>query len=114
MTDLSIAKKLFERAFHSEGDRQRLIQQKARKYERDITSALLTNESEAMEIAGDILGFIEPETMVHIMRCALRGDLSGANVARQLIACEIDESVKRVAEHRAVRDVEAMTPEDFS
>lgn len=93
--------------FHSEQDRQELIGKKADVIAKDITAALMTSDAEALEIATDMLGFMEPETMVHVIRCALRGDISGANIARQLILSEMDSSIKRTAEHRAIKQVEA-------
>ncbi|MGE5650920.1 MAG: hypothetical protein ACM34A_12055 [Bacillota bacterium] len=93
--------------FHSEQDRQEAIGKKADAIAKEITAALMTDESEATEIASDMLGFMEPETLVHIMRCALRGDLPGANIARQLLLSEMDSSIKRTAEHRAIKQVES-------
>jgi hypothetical protein len=107
----TVSEQVFKHTRHSEADRQRYIDQTAKRIERDIYGDLLRKDDEALEIAGDILGFMEPETMVHIMRCALRGDISGANVARQFVLSAIDESVKRTAELRAVRHVEEMQPE---
>lgn len=93
--------------FHSEQDRQELIGKKANAIAKEITAVLMTDESEALEIADDIIGHMEPETMVHILRCALRGDISGANIARQLLLSEMDSSIKRTSEHRAIKLVEA-------
>jgi hypothetical protein len=101
--DQSFAQIFGKPQFDSEAARQEAIGKLAKSIEQDITAALLTNETESLEIAGDMLGFMEPETMAVILRCALRGD---ANAARQLILKTMDESVKRTAELRAVRHVE--------
>ena len=108
-----IAERLFQRAFHSEADRQDLIAKKARGIEQSIYASLMKDNAEALEIAGCVIGFMEDETMAHMLRCTLTGDISGANVTRQLLMIEIDAAVRRTAELRAIREVEAMTPEDF-
>jgi hypothetical protein len=89
--------------FDSEAAHQEAIGKLAKSIEQDITAALLTNESESLEIAGDMLGFMEPETMAIVMRCALRGEV---DAMRSLVLKTMDESVKRTAELRAVRHVE--------
>lgn len=113
MTDLSIAERLYKRHLHSEQDRQEEIQRRAARIEQHLVSVFMKSDSEALEIAGDILGFMEPEVMMHILRCNIRGGAAGLAVSRQFSLNEFNESVKRIAEHRAIKEVEALTPEDF-
>lgn len=110
MSNLSIAQRLYKREFASEASRQELIDEKAKRNAQDITKNLLSVDSEAIEVADDIIGFMEPEKMASIMRCVLRGDMQ--NTRLEMLALTM-ESVKRVSEHRAIKEVEAMTPEDF-
>lgn len=94
--------------FHSEQDRQEAIGKKADSIAKDITAALLNDDSEAIEIAGDMLGFMEPEAMARLIRYALRNDVG--HLRLELLAA-MDDSVKRTADLRAVRQAEAEAQE---
>jgi hypothetical protein len=106
-----ITPQIFKRSFHSEQCRQELIGKRADGIAQDLMASLIKDDAEALEVAEDMIGFMEPETMVHLMRCALRGDISGANVARQLLLTVVDESVRRIADHRAIKSLEDERPE---
>jgi hypothetical protein len=108
--DQSFAQIFGKPQFDSEAARQEAIDKLAKSIEQDITAALLTNESESLEIAGDMLGFMEPEAMAVILRCALRGEV---DAMRSLVLMKMGESVTRTAELRADRHVEEHGPEKF-
>lgn len=113
MNHLATAERLFNRAFSSEASRQEHIGKLARSIEQSITTRLLTDDAEATEIAGDMLGWMESETMMQIIRCALRGDAKSILAMRMRVLSEMSEQVKRTAEDRAIKQVEATTPADF-
>jgi hypothetical protein len=114
MTDLSIAERLFAKAlFHSEQDRQDFIGQKARQFEREIASAIRKDKAELHEIAGCVLGFMENETMGFVLLAMDDGDIGAVRSAQLMLQNEFKEAIRRTAETRAVKAVEAMTPEDF-
>lgn len=113
MNHQATAERLFNRAFSSEVSRQELIGQIAHSIEQDITNRLLTDDAEAIEIAGELLGWMESETMAEIIRYALSGDAKSLLAMRMLVQHEMGEQVKRTAEDRAIKQVEAMKPADF-
>lgn len=113
MTDLSIAQRIFNRQFHSEGDRQRLIQQKTAQIERDIKTAILKDKAELHEIAELTFTEMEPETMGFVLLAFLTSDLGALRSAQLMVQGEYQQAVAKTAELRAIRQVEAMTPEDF-
>lgn len=89
--------------FHSEACRQEAIGKTAKRIEKQIIAELMKNDSEAIEIGGDMIGFMEPETMARLIRFALRGDLNKLQLS---LLAAMDESVKRTAELRAMRHVD--------
>lgn len=89
--------------FHSEQDRQEAIRKKAASIAHFIIESLLTDDREAIEIAGDMLGFMEPEAMARLVRYALCNDVG--HLRFEFLAA-MDESVKRTAEHRAIKLVD--------
>lgn len=92
-------------AFHSEASRQEVIGAKAIQNAKDITAALLTDDAEAMEIAGDLFGCMEPETGAKVLRLMLNPNTVQAG--RALILAEMDKTISNTAEHRAIKQVEA-------
>lgn len=110
MSNLSIAEKLYKRAFGSEASRQEVIDKKAGKIAQDITANLQANDSDAIEVGEEMLGHVDDEQMARIVRCALRADMM--NLRLEVLALTM-KAVDRIAEHRAIREVESMTPEDF-
>lgn len=113
MNHQATAERLYQRQFSSEASRQERIGQIAHNIEQGIATRLLTDDAEAIEIAGDMLGWMESETMMQIIRCALRGDAKSMLAIRMRVLSEMSEQVKRTAEYRAIEQVEAMTPADF-
>jgi hypothetical protein len=110
MSNLAIAERLFKRDFSSEAARDELIGEKADGIAKDITAMLLTNDSEAMEIAGDLFGCMEPETGARVLRAMLNPQTVEAG--RLLILAEMGKTIANTAELRAIKQVEAMEPAD--
>jgi hypothetical protein len=111
----TISERIFNRQIlHSEASRQEYIGKKAKSIEKDIYAALMSDDAEADEIGECVASFMSTETMRHMVRCTLSSGPAAAGVLRQLMLIEIDAAVKRTAELRAIRHVEAMTPEEFN
>jgi hypothetical protein len=114
MTYLSIANRIFNRQIlHSKASEQELIDKLAKQNEKSIYAVLQDDDGEAQEIGGDAFCEMDEEVAAEIIRRALRGGMQDALIMRQLILAEVDASVRRTAELRAIRHVEAMTPEEF-
>jgi carboxylesterase type B len=114
MTDLSIADRLFNKAlFHSEQDRQDFIGQKARQFERDLRVSLLKDKDELRTVAADVFAELDDDLKARVIEWVISGDLSGAYASLHILRNETDRQIKNICELRAVRAVDAMTPEDF-
>jgi hypothetical protein len=101
------AKQLPTSRWHSEADRQEHIDTLAREIEQQINADIMRFDAEAMEIAGDLFGCMEPEAGAMVLRLLLSEDPVSHHMARQLILVEKEKTVSRTAEYRAIRAVEA-------
>lgn len=110
MSNLSAAQHIYNRARHSNQDVKDEVGKKADKIAQDITARLLTNDSEAIEVGEEMLGHVGDEQMARIVRFALRSDM--ANLRLEVLALMM-KAVDRIAEYRAIAEVDAMTPEEF-
>lgn len=110
----TVAERIFGKVLlHSEADRQALIQQTALRIERDLKAAVRKDKAELHEIAGCVLGFMDNETMGFILLAMDDGDIGAIRSAQLMLQNEFRAAMQRTAECRAIKHVEAMTPEDF-
>jgi hypothetical protein len=93
--------------FHSEASRQELIGKQAKLIVRDLNDDVLVHETVSIEVGESFIGFIESETVGLLVRLVERGDAD--NVMR-LLGMEIDKAIERVADDRAERCIEDMSP----
>lgn len=93
------------KSYHSEACRQERIGKLADSIAKEIVSSLLTNDSEATEIAGDLFGCMEPETGAKVLRLMLNPQT--AEAGRALILTEMCKTILNTAEHRAIHAEEA-------
>jgi hypothetical protein len=105
-----VAERLFRKAFHSADDRQALIDTRAKSIAEGLQLTVLTNDSDALEVADGILCRLADEAMADQIRAALLGD--GERLIG-LVLKEYNAAAQRIAEERAEVIVDAMTPEDF-
>lgn len=106
----SVSEQIFKRHFSSEAARDELIGKTAASIEQDVTAALLTDDAEAQEVADDMTAFMDAERGAYLIRLALRGF---ASELREELPKDMAGSVRRIAEHRATRQAEELTPDAF-
>lgn len=104
---LAYDRHLPEGRWHSEADRQEYIDKRSAELAEQIKADVMRFDAEAIEIAGDLFGCLEPETSAVILRLLLVDDPKAHHLARQQVLVEYDKTVKNTAEHRAIRAVEA-------
>jgi len=103
----NIAKRLYQRAQHN---RDAITASKAKNIEAAIYETLLTNERDAFDVADDIPTNLTTGTAILLIRAAVIGN---REAVLQIVLNELSEAVKRVADYRAIAEVEAMKEEDF-
>jgi hypothetical protein len=96
--------RIFGGSFHSEATRQELIGKKARSIEAEIVANVLRDIDDAMEVGSNLIGFLDESDEIKIARFIASGDREGLF---QLMLKEYGESLKRTAECRAIKLVEA-------
>lgn len=91
--------------WHSEQCRQEAIWERAKDISIQIANDVVENDSEAMEIAGDLFGCMEPELGAKILRLMLVP--ATLNAAREIVMQEIGKTIMNTAERRAIHAIEA-------
>lgn len=100
----------YDRIMHSEADRQAYIDTKKAEYAQQIARDLFKVDTEAQEIADQLLGSMKAEQMALAIRALLQ--MRDADVL-QIMAPEITRCIIEVAETRAIHDAENLTPEQL-
>jgi hypothetical protein len=110
----TVAERVFgQKLLHSEPDRQAYIQQTALRIERDLKAAVRKDKAELHEIAGCVQSFMDAETMGFVLLAMDDGDIGAIRSAQLMLQNELLAAIQRTAECRAIKHVEAMTPEEF-
>ena len=110
MSNLSIAKRLFKRQFHSEADRHALIESKSAEIEVYLAENILVREDIKREVGGNLVGFFDENIGALICNCVAT---CNKEALFQLALMEYGKALTRTADDHAAKQVEEMAPEDF-
>ena len=110
MSNLSIEQRLFKRAFHSEADRQALIDKKSAEIEMHLSENILSRSDIKLEVGGNMVGFFDENIGALMCDCITTRN---KDALFQLLHMEYRKAITRTADDHATKQVEAMTAEDF-